>query len=483
MITLKNISSFKGIKTKNSFYETIMSKLSFETRWVDYLPLVYALSETSKTEEKLVEEQVASHVQNTFYNNKIIYANEYIKNFCLGQEEDETPLHVGDLIHQIAYETSRSYRLAASFRQLLMNHFQGYEAYFFNDFENKKSIYHHASYHASHLTHVENQTINIHELKRQMMHQEIFNEKLVHALHQHHTVLKHVKHFSHQHASLMTNEHQMVSLLEYFKIIKPHMLEQTVDVYQNLYSKQQYKQGYWLLKTLNHMKLARSNYFDQYQSLFHVNRQTGPYKMITYNQIIKQSHHLKEDIHWVKEMILQQTKERAYDIKNHWIHMEEKRQALQPEDDINPFHNNQRKNQNKIVTNLLGMIANEMSKNIAVRNMMNHVVGHTEVVNELRINDYHYNRWFMKQHKKEQKHYLNDNTMNHYAEMAFKKQVKQEKETSSVVQIDTNEFIKKQELHIEPAMLTEETIRFISDRMMENIEAKEERDYERNGYY
>ncbi len=246
----------------------------------------------------------------------------------------------------------------------------------------------------------------------------------------------------------------------------------------------------WILNTLSKTKRKSSKFNQQYENLFLKSETPKSYNMITYNNIVQEKNQVSKNISMVNEMISIHTRRRENDLKNNKIRLNVKTaENTVNSENLNPFHSNQKKNQNRIVTNLLGMISNEMSKNIVVRNMMNQLFVNTETVTDMKKSDLKYNKWFNNMRKYAQSE-LNSNrkseTLSH-VELQYRQENKTterneiETETRRIEQINSKEYIKKNELLIEPTMLTEGTIKYLSHRLIETIETKQRRDYERRG--
>jgi hypothetical protein len=127
------------------------------------------------------------------------------------------------------------------------------------------------------------------------------------------------------------------------------------------------------------------------------------------------------------------------------------------------------------------MISNEMSKNIAVRNMMNSLVVNTESVSEISKSDMKYSKMYSSMKKSHTEYH---SPKYEHVEIEYKeakKSVKEEKVEEKTEVFNSHEYVKKTELYIEPRMLTERTVNYLSQRLIENIETKQRRDYERRG--
>lgn len=110
--------------------------------------------------------------------------------------------------------------------------------------------------------------------------------------------------------------------------------------------------------------------------------------------------------------------------------------------------------------------------------MMNHLVVHTETVSDIKKTEMAYSRWFGHHKEKPVHRYEKEETTLQFKE---NKKIVKEETASQIDVFNHHEFIKKHELVIEPNMLTEQTISYLSQRLIEDIEVKRRRDYERRG--
>lgn len=416
MVIIKNITIVKPMEVPHDFYERIMAKNMFSSKKIKSIALIYAQKKDAEPleSESVVHEHhhyLESIKQSFSTHQQIIQASKMIQSTRkihimerLKDDKDvSSTINIPDLIHQISYETSRSYRLAENFRRLLFRHFEGYEHIYLGDV-------HHENHHLTNQNMMTAVTSNrIHRLNT-------LNERVVDRFHEHHETLRdidyifnvverlpskeniknHVKHLHEiiyyepllNHHLLTRYEKKVVtmmniqSILQHLNTIKPRSLLKVMQYLNRITLKDVHvdqvmnlstmlhqiilsnKQSHasWLLKTLLTTQRKSSKYNREYQRLFASEKPTKLYKMITYNNIIQESYEASKNLRQVNDMILIHSKETEAAIKEDLIHQKLKKEKHVDLNDINPFHVSQRKNQNKIVTNLLGMIANEMSK-------------------------------------------------------------------------------------------------------------------------
>lgn len=473
--------------------------------------------------------------------------NQPIKSLMTNNEE----LSVNDFINQLAYETKRSYRLSENFRQLLFRHFEGYENVYFGGTteDQKRSVFYNIDKHDSytskivlknrikhhndfnynllnnflekreHLYHLEKVTkvlqlmpYGIDYEKRIQVFNHIMNSPMIYSAQKvqainydtiHSYDINHIEFMNHKKTyEQMTSIRQtsVNGLNRYLTMLNPNVytrLENIMNLSTNLYRTismfnqfDESTSASWILNTLSKTRRKSSKFNQQYENLFLKSETPKSYNMITYNNIVQEKNQVSKNLSMVNEMISFHTRRRENDLKNNKIRLNVKTaENTVNSEKLNPFHSNQKKNQNRIVTNLLGMISNEMSKNIVVRNMMNQLFVNTETVTDMKKSDLKYNKWFNTIRKNAQSELISNRqseTLSHI-ELQYRQENKTterneiEIQTRRTEQINSKDYIKKNELLIEPTMLTEGTIKYLGHRLIETIETKQRRDYERRG--
>lgn len=528
MVTLKDISIGKSVKPKGEFHQGIIEKHTFSLRRLKSIPLIYLLK-TEREEQPIEQSYHEQHVINNyiknhhFFNKSIVRMSSVIKEICTMNHVDHVEnelientdeINVANLIHQISYETSRSYRLSENFRRLLFRHFEGYEDvyltsnnkssknYFINTVENdhymnqvvSRNSFQHLDYQLIDRIYQNREQFHTVEKLMSVVHlpSDIDYEERIHTIREiMNTPIYYTKSFDHRtlerihrYHELSTMNLSMDHIHRYMSLFKTmdhmhvsNMMDLSTTLNQIVRSDHQSNVS-WLLKTLSKSSSRNSKFNTEYNALF---TKTEPkiYNMTTYNNIIQESNMASKNLTLLNEMISVHTKERETELRN-TLTIKTKEEPIDP-NTINPFHISHRKDQNKIVTNLLGMISNEMSKNIAVRNMMNSLVVNTESVSEISKSDIKYNKLFSSMKKSHTEYHAPKYEHVDIEYKETKKIVKEEKTEQKAEVFNNHEYVKKTELFIEPNMLTERTVNYLSRRLIETIETKQRRDYERRG--
>lgn len=527
MVVSRDISICKSIKPNDVFHRGIIEKNTFSLRRLKSIPLIYVLK-TEKEEQPIEQNYHEQNVFNNyiknhhFFNKSIVKMSSVIKEICTTNYRDHVEnelveasdeINVANLIHQISYETSRSYRLSENFRRLLFRHFEGYEdVYLTNNMSNSYLL--NTEHHESHVKQVvtrnsfrhldyklidriyqNREQLNTVERLMSVKHlpNDIDYEKRIHTIREiMNTPIYYTKSFDYKTIERI-NEYRRLSSMNlvsmehvnrYMSLFKTmdhmhvsNLMELSTTLNQIVRSDHQSNVS-WILKTLSKSRSRNSRFNTEYKALF-TKSEPKTYNMITYNNIIQESNQITKNLSLLNEMISVHTKERETELRN-TLTIKTREEPIDP-NSINPFHISHRKDQNKIVTNLLGMISNEMSKNIAVRNMMNNLVVNTESVSEISKSDMKYNKMYSSMKKS---HTEYNSPKYEHVDIEYKetkKIVKEEKAEEKTEVFNSHEYVKKTELYIEPSMLTERTVNYLSQRLIENIETKQRRDYERRG--
>ncbi len=460
-------------------------------------------------------------------------------------------INVNKLISQLSYETRRSYRLSENFRQLLFRHFEGYENTYFKNDAKKSYTLQTFNRNENHITSVFQNRVESYKAinfevidkiiekkdnhtfiekifsitnkvpfgvdfeKRIHLVSQIINSPMIYSINKfkdlnfnsfktnklfemynkestNNRVV--FEQFQNYDSSSVNNMFNNLTLLKHYdlKNINEALILSNTYRENKIFKYSEYSSSAsWILNSLLKARSRSSKYTRQFTNLFKTDDKPKAYNLITYNNIIQESNQVSKNLNMVNKMILLHSRknENEYRTSNNVL-KKKKSIKLENTEDANPFDPNKRKNQNRVVTNLLAMISNEMSKSIVVRNMMNHLFTNTETVTDLRKSEIEYRKMFSTVEKSNGvvSSYNNLEKKINSVELKYKTEKKVIDKNETEIRsskkseiINSHEFIKKDELIIEPRMLNEKTINYISERLFETMEAKKRREFARRG--